>query len=543
MNSRQSNVLKKSVIACALIATALGGCRCGTQEFASAPTESCNCSKEQSYECRPPLFARLRMRRAERPFIQNSPYNLPQANRDDCGCQSAEQSTTPATSPNTPVQTLQEIPTDSYEGVPELPESEKPTHETNEVSSRSIQPLDAISSQTIAQMQPPVDEPLSQPVQASVSTTQDKSDSPEDGSQEDTVYYQSDRPTLADIPAEPISQPTVEKMDLSKPVAEKSATRKPGALFEEVAEELLSQDFVRDPGWKPSQRKMIPARPISTQFPAAEPVEPLDTNPTQVAPEVKEKPADDLGTQLPALPQKSQEVFGAIQFDAVLREVQPSVEVYTSQPQDSETKEVKEEPALVPSKPAVQPEKPIILHARTPDLTQRPRATSSYRFHQASTGSAHAARQANVKDIKITIRPLPTLKTGNFVADEAPFEFRTMPAYHMPTLRAIPASEDRSAQNSVFKIHHGTSASESSDSESSARILPISKQQTPLKFDERTSSEPVLKVFPHDPEPMIRPLPRFVPVQHPATNPSQDPDTAESVRGLTNRKTNPKPLR
>lgn len=359
-----------------------------------------------------------------------------------------------------PLQATPPLPRE-FESVPEIESESIPPVDTSGFSSRSHRKDDS-TSETIAQLQPPVAAP-SQGFQPTLSVKSHR-DERGLGTAKQSAPTSINKPVL-----DPSSFPAVDPYygtnsvnnDASEqgyqpfPVAATAPQGdQPGAEFDKLAEEIFQQIDLRE---KLELTPLpIPTRPVSTEI-------------LNSAPNTESN-------------QESEEIFGAIQFDAVLRQ---------SANDGLYAQEVEPEYKIASLPPESKPQ--------------------------------------------FLIRPLPKMPeiAPQPVPSHEEFEFQSMPAYHMPTLRAIPETELHEKLPPVFKIRF-EELPQSQEKKQSV-LVPNPFLESPAK-----TTAPQFRTLPNDPQPMIQPLPR---IQEDQSVPAIENRHVNSDRRLTNRNEAANPLR
>jgi hypothetical protein len=469
---------------------------------------------------------------------QNDPAALDQAS---CNCESPSSefdasNLTPPTSENTdfiiqsPAQPqFESEPPNEIESVPEVNPAIPVDTDT---TSRLSRPDNSIA-QTISQLQPPTAEfaemqpavvaaPIAEdPIAKDISKTDESLESP---------YYEPTVPKLE--PAETLVVEAPKKSILESPIVESKKLETPpaartadaGKAFDRLANDIfeninLEESILQDPAPIPSEPtpNTVPAKPVSIE---------IEQEPEPVAPQ--------------------EEVFGAIQFDAVLKRAAKNG-----------------------------------LYARQDDERLRNKKRNVSNFTPSNNSAS--------EDVDFMIRPLPKLVERKVAETTAPapesYEFRTMPAYHMPTLRAIPQTRERETQSSLFKFQMDGSqiakpirqplppVREAKSNQtviktfsplpplkSNASLKPLTALEEdlifePIPVDSNTTSpvtqgneveaekeEVEFKLLPTEPKPLITPLPQL------PGSPATDDETApqldlDSTRRLTQKTEDQNPLR
>ena len=437
MISRKS-IFNLGIVMSVAFATVISGCRLPRAKHRVCHRCDCQVVKRQ----RPVV-------------IDASPYNLPQ------NAGAFEQS--PATDPavNTPPKRHDVAPAEAkeIESIPEV-EAEK-IEEVAPDDSVLFSPNDS-TQETIAQLQPPVAETIPaadhspEPAQVAEEVAQPNF-SPAPAPIERPVVDQSadEKPYYIFKEQKPKTLPESNVASTTSTPTETATEREPGAIFDQLAEEIFSEiDLQEKLDLSPTN---IPSQPASFT--------PPNTN--------NSGPQTDSSNNLIPTPAESEEIFGAIQFDAVLR--QSNHGHYAQE---------------------VEPQEPRV--------------------------AAIDSRNAHL------FRPLPELNQPMPRVASQPIHFQPMPAYHMPTLRAIPQTRDRDELPSVFKIRLNDTP------EPPKNIVvrnPYADSNQPAQADTTIIAVPV------NPENSIQPLPA---VQQ---APEKQEFQATSDRRLTERNDVQNPLR
>lgn len=445
MISRKS-LFNLCIVFSVAFATAISGCR--------LPRAKCRvCHRGNCHQV---------IKRQRPVVIDANPYNCPQ------NAAAFEQS--PAIDSNSiaPPEKHEVAPGDAkeIESIPEVDAEE--IEEVAPGDSLLFSPPSDSTQETIAQLQPPIAE-----------TIPEADHAPEPAQVAEEVI----QPDFSPAPA-PIQRPNVDQSADKKPyyifkeqkpktlpesnVATTAPTnnetpteREPGAIFDQLAEEIFSEiDLQEKLDLSPTNN--VPSQPASFT--------PPNTNNTG--------PQTDSSNNIVPAPTESEEIFGAIQFDAVLRQSQEG-------------------------------------HYAQEVETNEPRV------------AAIDSRDAYL------MRPLPEMNQPMPRVSSQPIQFQPMPAYHMPTLRAIPQTRDREELPSVFKIRLLDAPPEQPRNIVVRNPYADGNQpaQQPAQTDTKIIAVPV------DPENSIKPLPAVQ--QAPANQEFQ----ATSDRRLTERNNIQNPLR
>lgn len=150
-----------------------------------------------------------------------------------------------------------------------------------------------------------------------------------------------------------------------------------------------------------------------------------------------------------------------------------------------------------------------------------------------ATTNTPAFPSTDAAELEFMIRPLPHMESKAYVHSPSEYEFRTVPSYHMPTLRAVPEMKKRDHLPSVFKmrsIHSGPEPKRVANNYFEVNypeFSPVpSPQFNPLERGQREthSVEPV---------PVIKPLPKV----------ESEEVKIDTIRGLTQRPEDRDPIR
>lgn len=442
MISRKS-LFKISIVSSVAFATIISGCR--------LPRAKCrNCRRCDYHQTAPHNESVV--------VVDANPYNLPQ----NADCFEASPATPPAVA-EPPRQEIAPPEAKEIESIPEVEEQVAPNE-----SSRISRP-DESTEETMAQLQPPVaDSPYDfesfpEPPQVASETLKPKT-SPESAPVQKPIVDESlvnEKPyyIVNEKPTAPISKPDNFR---PFPAELQSEEKKPGAAFEQFANEIFQDIDLREN----LDLKPVPSQPASFIPPKTDSPSATHDQPS----------SEEASQESSSKTTESEEIFGAIQFDAVLRQAK-----YGHYAQESQ-----------------QPE---------------PRV--------AALESKNA----------FLIRPLPELNQPVPRIASEPYEFQPMPAYHMPTLRAIPETEDWEELPSVGKIRF-------MDLPTSPTNESVTIQNPHINDEVPSTDDTEIIAVPVDPQPMIQSLPDVEKV------PVNREFQATSDRRLTNRNMDsPNPLR
>lgn len=442
MISRKS-LFRISIVSSVALATAISGCRLPRVKHRTC--HRCNCQQSAANH-------------HSAVVVDSNPYNLPQ--NADCFEPS------PSSGSVITDQSKPEIAPPEPKEIESVPEIEKPI--APEGSTR-FPATDKSTKETMAQLQPPVaDSPydfefIPKPPQvASEAVPSNKTPKPstqkpvvDESLANERPYYLNNKENKHD---ETIEQPVSEPYNFQPfPAApEKAVETKPGAAFDQLAEEIFQNVNLREElNLNPTEAPALP-----TSFKPPQTNTPSDHH----RPSIKDEPIDRDNNPSTS---DSEEIFGAIQFDAVLRQ-----------------------------------------------------GTHSHYAQKIEDQHRVAALESQEQ---ILIRPLPEMRQAVPRIASEPYQFQPMPAYHMPTLRAIPETQKREVEPSVFKIRFTD--------------LPTPPQNESVTIPNPHINNQILKdensgiiALPVDPQLEIRPLPNA------EKAPTNKEFPATSDRRLTNRK-------